>query len=189
MEIKNTPSPAQTQAFTGIRIKTSEMTDAQAKLSHKISDMLDYTDTYTKASDTVDVYMLPGTSEKSIVIKFMDKFSDMFFRKGDKAAKMSINAEKSDYNVSINKICDNLKKIESGDYNAPEMNVHKVLTGETDFAKVDPDTHEFFAEDFDRLDVYEDLYGKAGAKEEMVEEYNRTKRNSFNHPQLNFSEF
>lgn len=189
MEIRNNPIPAQTQAFTGIRMNTSGMTDVQTNLSHKISDMLDYTDTYTKLKDSVDVYMLPGKSEKSITIKFMDRFSDMFFRKGDRAAKMSINADKSNYDESVNKICLNLNKIESGEYNAADLDVNKVLAGETDFAKVDPETHEFFAEDFDRLDVYENMYGKADAKEEIVEDYHRIKRNSFNNPDLNFSEF
>lgn len=187
MQIRNNQISTQPQSFKGIRINTSGMTDAQTKTSLRISDMLDYTDEYTKTKDTVDVYILPGKSEKSIIIKFMDKFSDMFYKKENKVAQASINIEKDDYNKSINEICDNLNKIDAGDYKSPELNVEKVLKGKTDFAKVDPDTYEYFIEDID-MNNYEELYGKA-AKEEAVHSYNKTKIDTLNHLSRNFSEF
>lgn len=189
MEIKNTPIPAQTQTFTGIRINASEMTDAQAKLSRRISDMLDYTDEYVKTRDTVDVYMLPGKSEKSIVVKFMDKLSDMFYQRGKTHAQTNINPDKNNFDTSVDDICKNLNKIETGKYKAPELDINKVLKGETDFAKVDPETHEQFAENFDNLKEYEELFGKANAQEEMVDTYSRIKRNTLSSPDYDYSEF
>ena len=79
MEVRNNYSPA----FTGIVLK-SDLNKVQRAISTCVSDMLDYTDEYVKVCDDVDVYFLPGKSEKSVIVKFMDLFSDMFYRKGKK---------------------------------------------------------------------------------------------------------
>ena len=82
MEVRNNCSPA----FTGIVLK-SDLNRVQRNISHCVSDMLDYTDEYVKLRDDVDVYFLPGKSEKSVIVKFMDSFSDMFFRSGKNRVK------------------------------------------------------------------------------------------------------
>ena len=133
MEVRNNYTPA----FTGCLIKSSRMNPIQRDLSHKISTMLDYSDEYVRLDDAVDVYFLPGKSEKSIVVKFMDTFSDMFFTKGKSHVKTSIHSENSNYSKSVDDIRAVLNDIEAGKLEVPEDDETKYLNASTDLAKLD----------------------------------------------------
>ena len=99
MEVRNNYSPA----FTGICIKTSTMNKAQQALSRTISDMLDYTDEYVKVRDDIDVHFLPGKSKNSVVVKFMDMFSDMFYRKGERHVQTTLTVD-GNYSKGVDNI-------------------------------------------------------------------------------------
>ena len=167
MEVRNNYSPA----FTGIVLK-SDLNKVQRAISTCVSDMLDYTDEYVKLSDQVDVYFLPGKSEKSVIVKFMDTFSDMFFRKGKNQVQTTIEAS-SNYSKYVDNIRAKLKGIDEGKYELPEYDEAKFITHDTDLAKIDPDAYSDIVEDVEAL---EPMVGKEAAESLAVSSYQDLKK-------------
>ncbi len=169
MQVQNNYSPS----FSGIHIKTSAMNNVQQNLSRRIADMLDYTDEYVKAADTVDVYFLPGKSEKSVVVKFMDSFSDMFFRKGKDPVKTSIHSERSNYTTAVDDIRAKLKDIDTGKIDTPIYDEQRLLDGTTDLAKLDPDVYAELTDDVVEL---KSTLGQESAESIALDIYQRAKK-------------
>ena len=167
MEVRNNYSPA----FTGIVLK-SDLNRVQRTISHCVSDMLDYTDEYVKLRDNVDVYFLPGKSEKSVIVKFMDSFSDMFFRKGKDHVQTTIEVS-GNYSKAVDNIQAKLKGIDEGRYELPEYDEVKFLTNDTDLAKLDPDAYAELAED---VEAVAPTIGKEAAESLAVDSYQKYKK-------------
>lgn len=183
MEIRNNPIPSQTQSFTGIRINTSEMNTAQKNISRAISNMLDYTDEYVKSADTVDVFMLPGRSKNSVIVKYMDKFSDMFYKNGNRQVSTRINVSKPAHSKTVDEIREKLNEIQLNKYTAPDFDATKIMNQTTDLAKIDADSYDKY---FEYVDDFEEIYGRQAAKEVAVDDYQSYKRQ---HPNSECAEF
>lgn len=167
MEVRNNYSPA----FTGIVLK-ADMNKMQRAVSTCVSDMLDYTDEYVKVADDVDVYFLPGKSAKSVVVKFMNSFSDMFYRKGNRPVQTTIESG-SNYEKAIDNICAKLKAIREGKFELPAYDETKFLTHDTDLAKIDPDAYAELVED---IEAVAPTIGKEAAESLAVDSYQRLKK-------------
>ena len=169
MEVSKNYSPS----FSGIQIKSSTMNKVQQNLSRTVSDMLDYADEYIKVADDVDLYFLPGKSKNSVTVRFVDRFSDMFFRKDDRVPlQVSVN-KKMNLDNFVEVLKTKLANIGNGKYAAPEYDEVKFLNGTTDVAKMKPDVYE---EAFENMEEVEALMGKDAAKQYALEEYNHFKR-------------
>ena len=167
MEVRNNCSPA----FTGIVLK-SDLNRVQRNISHCVSDMLDYTDEYVKLRDDVDVYFLPGKSEKSVIVKFMDSFSDMFFRSGKNHVQTTIEVS-GNYSKAVDNIQAQLKGIEEGKFELPAYDETKFLANDTDLAKLDPDAYAELAE---YVEAVAPKIGKDAAESLAVDSYQRYKK-------------
>ena len=165
MEVRNNYSPA----FTGICIKTSTMNKAQQALSRTISDMLDYTDEYVKVRDEIDVHFLPGKSKNSVVVKFMDMFSDMFYRKGERTVQTTLTVD-GNYSKGVDNIRAKLKGIDEGKYTLPEYDELRFITHDTDLAKIDDDAYAEIVEDIEALTP---TVGKSAAEDLAVDSYKK----------------
>lgn len=169
MQVSNNSSPS----FSGIHIKSSAMNDVQQVLSRRISDMLDYSDEYVKVADQVDVYFLPGKSEKSVVVKFLDSFSDMFFRNGKDPVKVSINNERSNFAKSVDEIRGKLLDIDTGKIDSPIYDERRFLDGTTDLVKLDPDVYAELSDDVIEL---QPTIGRDAAESLAIDIYQRAKK-------------
>lgn len=169
MEVKNNYSPA----FSGIYIKTSKMNDIQQNLSRKISDMLDYSDEYVRMSDDVDVYMLPGKNKKSIVVKFMDHFSDMLFRNGRSEVVTKIDNNPNKLANGVDDIRKNLADIESGKIKTPKYDAQRFLDSSTDFAKMEERPYD---EIYREAELMENEVGKEGSFSIALNSYQDLKK-------------
>lgn len=167
MEVRNNYSPA----FTGIVLK-SDLNRVQRALSSCVSDMLDYTDEYVKVADHVDVYFLPGKNDKSIIVKFMDSFSDMFYRIGKRQVQTSVDAG-SNYAKAIENIRTKLKDISEGKFELPEYDETKFLTYNTDLAKLDPNAYDELVEYTEEVAP---MVGKETAESLAIDAYQRLKK-------------
>ena len=161
MEVRNNCSPA----FTGIVLK-SDLNRVQRNISHCVSDE------YVKLRDNVDVYFLPGKSEKSVIVKFMDSFSDMFFKKGDDHVQTSIEVSRN-YSKAVDNIRGKLKGIEEGKFELPAYDETKFLAHDTDLAKLDPDAYADLVED---VEAVAPKIGKEAAESLAVDSYQRYKK-------------
>lgn len=168
MEVRNNYSPA----FTGIVINAPKMNRLQQAISRNISDMLDYTDEYVKVCDDVDVYFLPGKSEKSVIVKFMDSFSDMFYRRGKNHVQTTIDAS-ANYSKSVEDLCAKLKGIDEGKYYLPEYDEAKFIARDTDLAKIDDTVYDELLEHSAEL---EETIGKEAADSLAIHSYQTLKK-------------
>ena len=162
MEIRNNYSPA----FTGI-VHNASLNRVQQRISGLVSDMLDYTDEYVKVRDNVDVHFLPGKNEKSVIVRFMDTFSDMFYRRGDSPVQATIEVS-SDYSKNVESIQAKLKGIDEGKYSLPEYDERKFVTHDTDLAKI---VHDAYAEMIDDIDALSPTIGKKNAEDLAISSY------------------
>lgn len=170
MEIRNNCSPA----FTGIHIKSSAMNDLQNNMSHKLANMLDYTDEYIKAGNEIDVYILPGQSEKSVTFKFLDTFSDMLFRNGKKQVQVSYQKKTGNTEEFIEKVRGILKDIKTGKIDPPDYDETKMLNGTTDLAKIDSEAYDGLVED---IATYKAYVGQDEAEAIALDAYQKARKN------------
>ena len=168
MEIKNTYSPS----FSAIRVNESAMNRVQRSISRNVSNLLDYTDAYNSVLGQVDVYLLPGKKPNSIIVKFMDTISDMFFKKGKIDAQRTV-AEKlsGNYTQKADEVCEILTDIKNGKIKTPKLDESKFLDGTTDLAKID---EEAYAELFEDIAGYNGLT-KSEAESLAINNYQQFK--------------
>ena len=169
MEIRNNCSPA----FTGICIKSSAMKDVQYNLSHKLANMLDYTDEYIKAGDDIDVFFLPSQSKNSVAVKFMDTFSDMLYRNGKKHVQVTCNNRKGLQEKFLEKIRQTLTEINSGKIDAPDFDERKMINGTTDLAKIDSEAYDGLVDD---ITTYKAYVGQDEAEAIALDAYQKNKK-------------
>ena len=139
MEIRNIHSPS----FSAIYIKASAMNNTQTRISNGISRAIEYTDVFNSLMDKVDLYMLPGKTKDSIVIKFMDVVSDMFYKHGRSNVQKTVYERHTDnyFNVS-DEICKTLEDIANGKIKAPESTDEMILGLKTDLAKINESAYD-----------------------------------------------
>jgi len=139
MQIRNnTP-----QSFTAIHVNTSKMNKTQTALSNRVADILSYSDEYQHAAkNDIDVYFFPGNNEKSVIVRFLDPFSDNFYKNNKvQHVQTTIESGKSKFQAADN-IRAKLTKILEGKVKAPLADSEKILAGETDLANIRPEIYK-----------------------------------------------
>lgn len=124
--------------FTSIHFHSSKMNRAQQSLSNKVADIISYSDEYQHAANNdIDVYFLPGKSEKSVFVRFLDRFSENFFKKNDKQyVQSTIHTDKNKF-TSADNILDKLKMVLSGEAKVEESDIFKIENRETDLGRLE----------------------------------------------------
>lgn len=179
----NNASPA----FSGIKVNTSKMNQAQRNLSNRIADILSYSDEYQKASDCgVDVYFLPTKGSKSVKVAFMDTFSDNFYRKSPKMIVQNTVEQKENPFKKVDDIIANLKRILAGEFTAPEFDAIKMSEGKTDLAKLRPEITEEIMENSEKLRKFMD---EDDVIETLAESHVRVNQNLRNEGKIQTGEF
>ena len=145
MQINSTNS----QTFTGIHVQASKMNKVQRALSDKVAGILEYSDDYQKSIDNgVDLYFLPGKSQNSIFIRFIDIFSDNYYRETSPKKILQTVSSKFDNPFAVaDDVITKLQQLFNGKFKTPEFNLKKIINSETDVAKLRPEKYdEIFAE-------------------------------------------
>jgi len=140
MNIINNYSPAFGKTF----IYSSKMNSTQQKLSTQIEKRLYQSKEYKDAdASNIDVYILPNMkNEEGIHIRYLDKYSDNFYRKDGKYLQSGMKTDDSAYLVT-KRIKNQLKAILKGEIEPPENDMYfKTPYGESDLGGIRPELYE-----------------------------------------------
>lgn len=132
MEIRNNYTPV----FSGLLTKSSYMQKAQKEISDNVFNKLYYADEFVRVKDDLHVYMLPDKSGKSVIVRFIEGLSQMYFTKGNAPLQVTIHGGSDDCVKGVNEIRTILKDIKAGKYEAPEFDIDRCYTASTDLDRI-----------------------------------------------------
>ena len=171
MQISNTTSPS----FGSIQVALSKMNNSQRDISDKFYRAVKYSDDYiTYADNDIDIYVLPSKDKKADVeIRFMDPYSGRFYRgENGKIIKHPLKYDYSDkfWDFTDNVIA-NFKKIATGAIKRPTANIHNVIMGKTEMAKLNPDKADDIMYEYTKELMEDCFYTQKEAENVAFEQY------------------
>ena len=175
MQISNNNSTS----FGSIQVQISKMNINQRCISDRLFNSLKYSEKYSKltsdirSGEDLDIYMLPK-GKRGIEVRFMDPYSGIFVR--DKYINTYRLIKEELYSTlneqvesAADKIVNIYEKIVNGTIKRPKEDIGRIIKGDTEMCKINPDKAEDFT---DLVKSYERMgSSRSQAEEQAFEEY------------------